>query len=63
MTPQEAYSIEKRRSDMRREVQRAFDGGWLHILQFTHLARTFGVSRDDVKAEARKLSELTGGAK
>jgi hypothetical protein len=61
--PSIAYSAERRRADMRREVKRAFDGGWLPTLRPGYMAGTFGVTKDEVKAEIKRFNELAGDGK
>jgi len=61
--PRSAYTLEMRRSDMRREVKRAADGGWLPILRPGYLAGTFGLTKAEVKDAIKKLNELAGDGK
>ena len=63
MNPAQAYSREMRLSDMRREVRRAFEGGWLVKLRPGYFAGTFGVTKDDVKEEIKRFNELAGDGK
>jgi hypothetical protein len=63
MTPAQAYSIEKRLSDMRREVRRAYEGGWLPRLRPGYFAGTFGVTKEQVKEAIRAINEIAGSAK
>ena len=63
MSPHEAYSLEQRLSDMRREVRRAHEGGWLPILRPGYLAGTFGVTKAQVKEAIKSLNELAGEGK
>jgi hypothetical protein len=63
MSPLEAYNQQMRLSDMRREVKRAYEGGWLPMLRPGYLAGTFGVTKNEVKTEIKKFNELAGDGK
>jgi hypothetical protein len=52
-----------RLSDMRREVKRAYEGGWLPMLRPGYLAGTFGVTKEQVKDAVRAINEIAGSAK
>ncbi len=63
LTPDEAWPIEKRRADMRRDIARLAAAGELARIWPTKFAPTYGVTKDEVKAEIMKHNELGGMAK
>ncbi len=61
--PHIAWPMTKRLADMRREIERASAQGRLLKIKPGYLAGTFGVTKDEVRAEILKHSELGGGGK
>ncbi len=58
LTPEEAWPIEQRRADMRRVIARLVAAGDLARIWPTKFAPTYGVTKDEVKAEIMKHNEL-----
>jgi hypothetical protein len=52
-----------RRTDMRREVKRASDENRIHLIRPGYFAGTFGVTKDEVRAEIKRYNEVAGDGK
>lgn len=59
--PHIGWPMSQRLADMRREIERALADGRLLKLKPGFVAGTFGVTKDDVRAEILKHNELGGG--
>jgi hypothetical protein len=66
LTPEQAYPRDARMADIRKFLDGMADRGELHSVRPGYVAGTFGgteITKDDVRAEIAKRTELGGSAK
>jgi hypothetical protein len=63
LTAEQGWPHSDRYNDMCRVLDRALQGGWLHVIRPGFLAGTYGVTKDEVKEELRRRNEVAGSAK